>query len=202
MIGDDIYNAVDKSVEVDLSRRSQFGSSVITLASRVEDEPARLLRSDSGLRSRLVSLTSGRPRAGGEVRCRVMRPPASARALRGWLPAITGYNGDNGLIRHIMVRECDPGVGTRDTGECGDQGQCGRLLVIWALGSLGEQMPGSAGIEMRGGHIMLEVTYNPGTGWLYDSSGIELFYSTEKNFKKVKLRVTSYFPPTQILFSM
>ena len=126
-------------------------------------------------------------------RCRVMRPPASARALRGFLPAITGYNGDNGLIRHIMVRECDPGVGALDSGECHDQAQCGRLLVIWAPGSRGELLPVNAGIEMRGGHIMLEVTYNPGTGWLYDSSGMELFYSTDKNFKKVKLlRVSKY----------
>ena len=184
MIGDNIYNAVNKSVEVDLSRRSHFGSSIITLASRVEDEPARLLR-DSGLRSRLVSLTSGRPRAGGEVRCRVLRPPASARALRGFLPAITGYNGDNGLIRTITVRECEPGVGARDTGECGQPSQCSRLLVIWTPGSRGESLPVSSGTELRGGNLRLEVTYNPGTGWLYDSSGIELFYSSEKNLKKV-----------------
>ena len=110
MIGDNIYNAVDKSVEVDLSRRSHFGSSIITLASRVEDEPARLLR-DSGLRSRLVSLASGRPQAGGEVRCRVLRPPASARALQDFLP---GYNGDIGLIRTIMMQESSGPRGHRE----------------------------------------------------------------------------------------
>ena len=77
----------------------------------------------------------------------------------------------------------------------GQQAGCGRLLVIWAPGSRGEQLPVSAGVEMRGGHLMLEVTYNPGTGWLYDSSGIELFYSTEKNLKKVKLRVDIYIYP-------
>ena len=102
MIGADIYNKVDKSVEVDLTRRSHFGSSIITLTSRVEDEPERLLRS-SGLRSRLLTPTSERPRASGEVRCVGVRPPASARAVRGFLPAITGYNGDNGLIRTSVV---------------------------------------------------------------------------------------------------
>ena len=102
MIGDEIYNPVDKSVEVDLSRRSHFGFSIITLASRVEDEPERLLR-EAGLRSRLLSLASERPQASGEVRCRMLRPPASAKTVRGFLPAITGYNGDNGLIRISVV---------------------------------------------------------------------------------------------------
>ena len=81
-----------------------------------------------------------------------------------------------------MVWECDPGV----TEGCGKQRQCSRLLVIWTPGSRGEMLPVSSGIELRGGRLRLEVTYNPGTGWLYDSSGIELFYSTEKNLKKVK----------------
>ena len=45
--------------------------------------------------------------------------------------------------------------------------------VIWASGSQGESLPVSSGIELRGGNLRLEVTYNPGTGWLYDSSGIE-----------------------------
>ena len=45
--------------------------------------------------------------------------------------------------------------------------------VIWALGSRGESLPVSSGIELKGGNLRLEVTYNPGTGWLYDSSSIE-----------------------------
>ena len=103
MIGEDIYNEEDKSVEVDLTRRSHFGSSIITLTSRVEDEPERLLRS-SGLRSRLLTPTSERPRASGEVRCVGVRPPASARAVMGFLPAITGYNGDTGLSGPVLSR--------------------------------------------------------------------------------------------------
>ena len=87
------------------------------------------------------------------------------------------------------VWECDPGVGARDTEECGlasgGDSECGRLLVIWAPGSRGELLPASSGVELRGGRLMLEVTYNPGTGWLYDSSGVELFYSSEKDLKKV-----------------
>ena len=182
MIGEDIYNTEKKSVEIDLSRRSHFGSSFITLASRVEERPARLLRG-AGLRSRLVSLESGRPGAGGEVRCRVVRPPASARALTGFLPVIAGYNGDNGLIRHMAVWECEAGAGAGDPGDCG--AECGRLLLLWTPGSGGEALPVNTGLALAGGRLRLEVTYNPGTGWLYDSSGMELFYTSQKNLKEV-----------------
>ena len=51
--------------------------------------------------------------------------------------------------------------------------QCSRLLVIWAPGSLGEILLFSSSIELSGSNLRLEVTYNPGTGWLYDSSSIE-----------------------------
>ena len=82
-----------------------------------------------------------------------------------------------------MLWECDLGV--RE--ECDQQRElCSRLLVVWTPGSRGEMLPVSSGIELRGGNLRLEITYNPGTGWLYDSSGIELFYSSEKNLKKVK----------------
>ena len=98
-------------------------------------------------------------------------------------PKLVSIICDNNDVRTIMLWECDPGV--REA--CGQpREQCSRLLVIWTPGSRGEMLPVSSGIELRGGRLRLEITYNPGTGWLYDSSGIELFYSSEKNLKKVK----------------
>ena len=60
-------------------------------------------------------------------------------------------------------------VGTRYMGERGQPSQCNWLLVIWAPGSWGEILPFSSCIELRGSNLRLEVTHNPGTGWLYDS---------------------------------
>ena len=72
-------------------------------------------------------------------------------------------------------------VGTQYMGgERGQPSQCSRLLVISAPGSRGEILPFSSSIELSGGNLRLEVTYNPGTGWLYD-----------KNLKKVSSRGSS-----------
>ena len=93
----------------------------------------------------------------------MLRPPASARALRDFLP---GYNGDIGLISTIMVRECEPGVGARDTGECGQPSQSGQSSQSSHLGPgvTGREPAGQVGYRAQGrqpeagGHLEVVVT--------------------------------------------
>ena len=81
----------------------------------------------------------------------------------------------NRQIRTIKVRECEPCMG-------GDpvHGRGARSAQSVQPGLQGEILPFSSSTELSGGNLRLEVTYNPGTGWLYD-----------KNLKKVSSRGSS-----------
>ena len=64
----------------------------------------------------------------------------------------------NRQIRTVKVRECEPWVGTRDTGECGQSSQCSRLLVLGTrvtggepAGQLGHRAQGRQ--PEAGGHL-------------------------------------------------
>ena len=77
-----------------------------------------------------------------------------------------------------------------DTLDCHDgdylpHSVCKSVLILWTPGSGWEMMREGTGMEAEGRHerrhfILLSVVYNPGTGFLADDSGVELFY-THKN---------------------
>ena len=49
------------------------------------------------------------------------------------------------------------------------------MIFIWYPGSRGEKLV--ADLRVSSARVMLEVVYNSGTGWLYDSSGLQLYLS-------------------------
>ena len=65
--------------------------------------------------------------------------------------------------------------------------ECSKILFLWTPTSNGEIFPENFGLIGEEGSLLLEVIYNPGTGWLYDASGLELFYhySSEQPKKEV-----------------
>ena len=177
MIGENLYNTDSNEVKIDL-RRKQFGRSFIPLDSEIQDSELEELHQ---FRSFQLSLDNIRPQPEGDRVCRTIRVPSSAKNIKGFLPSFTGYNGENGLIHRITLFECEAEVKSRKTGECAedDLKSCSRLLFVWTRGSRGELFPQQSALKLNSRHVLLEVIYNSGTGWLYDSSGLELFYSED-----------------------
>ena len=66
-----------------------------------------------------------------------------------WRDFLPGYNGDIGLISTVMVRECEPGVGTRDTGECGQPSQPSQSSHL-GPGVTGREPAGQLGNRAQG----------------------------------------------------
>ena len=64
------------------------------------------------------SLDRFRPDPDGEARCRMFKVPRSARFYKGYIPAVTGFNGDNGLIRSIIMFQCSPGSQVTGNEKC------------------------------------------------------------------------------------
>lgn len=81
MCGEELLLAGGR-VEVDTGRRSHYGSSFLTLATTVDTHPGLTL---AQYRSFPVTLDTGRPRAGGEVRCSLTRWAAIGQLIRAEL---------------------------------------------------------------------------------------------------------------------
>ena len=88
------------------------------------------------------------------VVCRVTRAPSRAGTLLGYLPHLSGYNGENGLVQAMRLEACRAGT------ECGTEtGADCHLVAAWQPGQAGEEFPGGAGPELSGTSLRLTVTY-------------------------------------------
>ena len=143
--------------------------------------------------SSTIQLDKERPDSSGDAKCKVFKGKSSAMFYTGFRPVFTGYNGQNGLIRRISVYQCNPAnaellksfIG--GTYNCYEEdfkptSFCKSLLFVWAPGSTGELLEKGTGIkslnnDMRRHHLLLQVIYNPGTGFLTDESGIRLYHT-------------------------
>ena len=83
--------------------------------------------------------------------------------------------GYNGLVKSITLFSCDDKV-TQEPRDCHEYlRDCHEILFTWHPGTLGEVL--ALDLLLDSEALMLEVVYNPGTGWLKDSSGLRLHYS-------------------------
>ena len=189
MAGSNIYDEKKGELEIDMNKRSVYGSEFITLYTRVQTNFTDL---EMKFKSFSANLDEIRPIAGGESKCKMFKAPSRAKYFTGFTPNIHGYNGENGLIREMAVYQCsEEAEYDRTTGDCeGRREACSAVLFVWRPGGDGEAFPEGAGV-MRGDTrmLLLEVTYNRGTGWLYDKSGLELFYSKDELEKVGKVTV-------------
>ena len=177
MMGSNIYDEKMNELDIDMNKRSVFGSEFITLYTKVQSNFSSL---ESSYKSFSANLDEIRPVAGGESKCKMLKAPSRSKFVTGFTPNIHGYNGENGLIQQMTLYQCRPEVDyRRQTGECEEDQKagCSQVIFVWRPGGGGETFPGEAGIERGDRKLMLEVVYNSGTGWLYDQSGLEVFYS-------------------------
>ena len=125
------------------------------------------------------SLARFRPDPDGEARCQMFEVPKSARLYRGYAPAVTGFNGENGLISSLVLYHCRPGTRVTGSDNCQEfEDQCREVLFNWYPGGSGEILPADIGVTTD--RVLLEIVYNTGTGWLYDSSGLTVFFSSSE----------------------
>ena len=185
MMGPNIYDQERNELDIDINKKSQYGSDFLTLHTRVERNLSSL---ETDYKSFTAKLDKIRPVAGGESQCKMLRSPSSSQFFTGFTPSIHGYNGQNGLIRQMTVYQCRAEAEyDRKTAACeaAMKETCSQVVFVWRPGSPGEQFPPGAGIVRADRKLLLEVVYNPGTGWLYDQSGLEIFYSREEAEQEV-----------------
>ena len=180
MMGSNIYDEERSELDIDINKKSQYGSDFLTLHTRVERNFSSL---ETDYKSFTAKLDKIRPSAGGEAQCRMVRAPSRAQFFTGFTPSIHGYNGENGLIRQLSVYQCQAEAEyDRKTGACDDakKQSCSQVVFVWSPGSAGEKFPPGAGIVRADRKLLVEIVYNRGTGWLYDQSGLQIFYSQEE----------------------
>ena len=180
MMGSNIYDEERSHLDIDINKKSQYGSDFLTLHTRVQRNFSRL---QTEFKSFSAQLDKIRPVAEGEARCKMLKAPSSSRFFTGFTPIIHGYNGENGLIRQMTVYQCRPEADyIRATAACQEaqKESCSQVVFVWSPGSPGEQLPAGAGLVRGDRKLLLEVVYNRGTGWLYDQSGLQIFYSKEE----------------------
>ena len=85
------------------------------------------------------------------------------------------FSGYNGLVRSITLFSCDDKVSLEPRDCRAFLADCHEVVVTWHPGTLGEVL--TLDLDLDTETLMLEVVYNPGTGWLKDSSGLRLHYS-------------------------
>ena len=120
-------------------------------------------------------------------------PAAHHRLQRGERahPLHHGVGGEQRPWRPVsalqLCPQCAAGLQADGAAVCGDRARCGRLVGAWQPGSAGEVLGGGGALVAggRGALLLLEVEYNPGTGWLHDSSGLEMFYTDQEPDNKV-----------------
>ena len=191
MIGKNDIEENFKFLDIDMKKRSQFGSSFLTLYTDVQTEFENLEQFPSST----FRLDLIRPDSRGDAKCKVFKGRSSAKYYTGFVPVLKDYNGGNGLLRRMTVYQCDPASSdiakefTAKTQDCNDGNYpphtvCKSVLFIWTPGSGGEMLQQGAGLEAlldekRKHYFLLENIYNAGTGFLSDNSGVELFYSRQ-----------------------
>ena len=148
---------IDENFEVltlNMKKRSQFGSSFLTLYTDVQNDLQPLHEfSTSSFR---LDLT--RPDSAGDSKCKVFKGRSAAKFYTGFIPIHKGYNGENGLIQRMTVYQCD--TANRDLAEqfIGDTVDCydddylpysffKSILFIWTPGSKGEMLKGETGLK-------------------------------------------------------
>ena len=78
-------------------------------------------------------------------------------------------------MRSITLFSCDDKV-SREPRDCHVfLRDCHEVIFTWHPGTLGEVLP--IDLLLDTDTLMLELVYNPGTGWLKDSSGLRLHHS-------------------------
>ena len=70
--------------------------------------------------------------------------------------------------------------------------KCSKILFLWSPTSKGEKFPKNYGLTAEEGSLLLEVVYNPGSGYLYDGSGLDLYYSSEPSMNQVYFEIFIY----------
>ena len=91
----------------------------------------------------------------------------------------SGFNGENNLIKEIIIYQCKrkSSMKKKTCDEASELG-CTKIIFLWKPGSNGEMFEENSGILVENDKsFLLEITYNSGTGWLLDQSGLDLFYS-------------------------
>ena len=122
-------------------------------------------------------LDSFRPSPDGEAICQVFKMPRSATVLKGFSPVLSGFNGENGLIRSIFLYQCSDKITKKESKDCDAYfHDCSKVLFNWYAGTSGEVL--THDILVNADTVMLEILYNPGTGWLTDASGVKIYHSS------------------------
>ena len=174
---------------IDRNQKSKFEEFYITLFTNVQESIEESLNNISSIKSKKIQLENHRPNANGDEMCRILRRPSSAKHYVGFIPLITGYNGNNGLLKQIALYQCQEKLKSKMSTDCNAdlKAECSKILFLWTPTSNGEIFPENFALIGEEGSLLLEVIYNPGTGWLYDASGLELFYhySSEQPKKEV-----------------
>ena len=80
-------------------------------------------------------------------------------------------------MRSITLFSCDDKVSLEPRDCRAFLPDCHKIVFTWHPGTPGEVL--ALDLVLDSDTLMLEVVYNPGTGWLKDSSGLRLHYSTE-----------------------
>ena len=151
------------------------GEEAISLASYSDTEAD--LQTLKDFDSVTFSLEKFRPDPDGEAQCRMFEVPTSARVLKGYAPAVSGFNGENGLISSVLLYQCKPGARLAGNEDCGKfAAECREVLFNWYPGGSGEVL--AADLEVTTDRVLLEIVYHTGTGWLYDSSGLKVYFSS------------------------
>ena len=174
-VGSEVVGSDQDLISWDRRTSQDSGEGVISLISY--SDTATDLQTLQEFSSVTFSLTRVRPEPDGESQCRMFEVPTSARTYKGFAPAVSGFNGDNGLIRSMILYQCTAGARVTGNENCERfTEECSEVIFLWYPGSSGERLV--ADLRVSSDRVMLEVVYNSGTGWLYDSSGLKVYLSS------------------------
>ena len=101
--------------------------------------------------------------------------PDSATRWKGFTPLLTGFNGENGLVRSVTLFSCGAtsarGLSRGVSRDCAVHlRDCDEVLLTWHPGTRGELL--AADLAVSSTTVMLEIIYNSGTGWLKADSHV------------------------------
>ena len=173
-VGNNFFDNIE-TITLDLKDTSTAGVAIITIFSIIDnlDDVKALGR----FPKTTFNLESFRPSPDGEAKCQVFKIPKSATVLKGFSPSLSGFNGENGLIRSIFLYQCTDKIVDMESKNCDAYlYDCSKVLFSWYPGTVGEVL--SNDVLVNTNTVMLEILYNSGTGWLTDSSGVKVYYSS------------------------
>ena len=110
-----------QSIKIDLNKPSQYGFTFLTLYNSVQTDFHPL---ESRYPSVTYQVDMVHPRAEGDARCKVFRGNTAAKYYTGFTPVFKSYNGENGLIKQIVVYKCDPAFNDLAEDVAGDTHYC------------------------------------------------------------------------------